>query len=163
MTTEPAPSTEVAPVRDPMTGRLYPGAKLGGGGNPIAKMQYQHRRRFLDAVTPEELDKARAQLVADMFDESAKVRQAARAQYFDMVYGKATQTHEISRADDGSSSRSAMEDKMGRILDALADNPAARAKVADILLSGGEQPLEVIATVVTTEIVAEILPDGRID
>ena len=82
-TTQPRPATPQPPprsrrLRDPMTGRLYPGAGLPGAGNPIAKMQYRHRQRFLAAVTDDELDKARAQLVADMFDGNAKVRQAAR-------------------------------------------------------------------------------------
>ena len=63
------PSTDVAPIRDPQTGRLNPGAKLAGGGNPIARLQYQHRRRFLDAVTEAELDKAREQLIEDMYDQ----------------------------------------------------------------------------------------------
>jgi hypothetical protein len=149
--------SEIATVRDPITGHLLPGAKLPGGGNPIAKLQYQNRMRFLSAVTPEELDKAREQLVTDMYDVSPKVRQAARAQFYDIVYGKGTQTHEITRGDD-SSSRSEVESKMGRILDALQDQPEARERVAGILLGGGQLP-DVIATVVTTEGVA----DGRID
>ena len=78
------------------------------------------------------------------------------------MLGKATQTHEISRADEGGSSRSAMEDKMGRILDALEDHPDVRSKVADILLSGGDQPIEVIATVVT-EISTEIAGNGQVN
>ena len=155
----PATPSEVAPVRDPMTGRLYPGARLPGAGNPIAKMQYRHRQRFLAAVTDDELDKARAQLVADMFDGNAKVRQAARAQYFDLTYGKATQVHEISRADDNSS-RSVMEDKMNRILEAVKDHPTIAGTIADILLDGPEQPIEVVATVITTTLEAETPSNG---
>lgn len=143
---------DASPVRDPMTGRLLPGARLPNGGNPIARLQYAHRKRFLDAVTSEELDKARDGLLSDLFDDNAKVRQAARAQYFDMVYGKATQVHEIGRADEAPG-RSDVEDKLGRVLDALTDHPEVRSKVADILLGGaGEPSLEVIATIVTTEV-----------
>jgi hypothetical protein len=84
-------TTDPAPIRDPMTGKLFPGARLEGGGNPIAKLRYQYSKRFLDAVTPEEFDKARARLITDMDDPSPRVRQAARAEYFDRVLGKTSQ------------------------------------------------------------------------
>ena len=53
----PEPTPEETPaVRDPMSGRLLPGARLPGGGNPINKIRARYNQRFMDAVSDEEFD-----------------------------------------------------------------------------------------------------------
>jgi hypothetical protein len=148
---------EITPVRDPVTGHLLPGARLSGGGNPLAKLQYENRKRFLDGVTPEELDKARAGLVADMFDPSARVRAVARGQYYEWVHGKSTLPVEISKADDARSG-SAADDTLARVLAVLEKHPAIKSEVADALL-GDMRAIEVDSTVVSTEVVSNGLGD----
>lgn len=148
---------EIAPIRDAMTGHLLPGAKLSGGGNPIAKLQYQNRKRFLDAVTPEELDKARAGLVADMFDLDPSVRRAARAQYYEWVHGKSAVPIELSKADDGSSGSGA-DHTLARVLAHLEKYPHIQSEVADVLLNG-VQVVKAELIAVSTEVVSNGLGD----
>ena len=49
---------------------------------------------------------------------------------------------------------------MNRILEAVKDHPTIAEATADILLDGPEQPIEVVATVITTTLEAETPSNG---
>ena len=120
---------EINPVRDPVTGQLYPGARLPGGGNPLAKEHYKYRRAFIDAATPEEFAKARANVVERMLEGS----DAATKVYFEFMCGKSALPVEISRGDDDRAGAAA-DATLARVLAVLERHPAIRSEVADVLL-----------------------------
>ncbi len=135
---------EMAPVRDAQTGKLFPGARLPGGGNPLAKAHYAYRKAFIDAATPEEWDAARAKLVEDVLSDNPRIRAAARPMYYELMCGKSAIPVDLGRSDDNTS-RNAAEATLGRVLAVLENHPDIKSEVSDALLAD-LPPIDTIAT-----------------
>ncbi len=120
-------------VRDPMTGRLLPGARLSGAGNPLARAHYEYRKRFIDAATDDEWNQARAKLVEDVLSPDPKIRAMARPMYFELMCGRNALQVEFTRGDDVST-QSEAEATLARVLRVLEGHPGLKSEVADALL-----------------------------
>ncbi len=136
------------PVRDER-GYFKAGNTLAKGfGNPIAKKQYELRKKWLELTTEEEFLEFRKTVVEGMLDRD----QTCLRMYAEIAMGKTALPIELSRADDAST-KIEVEDTMRLVLAALERFPDAKSEVADALLRA-TQP-----KVLTVEVNADGLRD----
>ena len=109
-------------------GKLLPGAKLVGGGNPEARAQYEARQLWRNAASEEEQLAVRAQLV----ERCMAGNMGAIRLYVDIMHGKQAIPIELS-GPDGESIKTEAADTLAVVLGALQAFPEARIKVAAAL------------------------------
>jgi hypothetical protein len=101
-------------------------------GNPNALKTHQHRATLLSATTPEQITAA----VNALADKAAAGDVAACKVFLDHTCGRAMQAIEVSGLSGAGSDVARLR---SAILEALADDPAARFKVARALLNTGAE------------------------
>jgi hypothetical protein len=109
-------------------GRLKPGTRLHGGGNPLARAHYQFRMEWIGASTPEERAKVRAKVVSMVMEGNT----AALKMYLEMEAGNTTVPIELSTPD-GESIKVEAANTVAVILAALSTHPEAKLAVATAL------------------------------
>jgi hypothetical protein len=127
---------ETTPIRDPMTGRLLPGAKLAGGGNPNAKRMHELRKQILATTTEEQVKN----VMDALYKQAVEGDVPACTTWLKYTVGPPPQAIEISTGDD--SVKVDMQGLTAVILGALSDLPEARVKVAAALRASRLAQLE---------------------
>jgi hypothetical protein len=124
------------PVSNGSNGRLPDGrfgvGNRGGPGNPNALKTHRLRAALLDATTPEEVSK----VVKALVEKATAGDTAACKVFLDHTCGRAPQSIEVSGLEAAGSDLARLRTV---ILEALADDPAARFKVARALLNTGAE------------------------
>ena len=92
-------------IRDRMTGRLLPGARLPGAGSPVAKAMHARRMAILDATTDDDVKDVWEGIVSD----AKKGDPIARKLFCDYILGKPAQPIELSAGGDDDRANEVLE------------------------------------------------------
>jgi hypothetical protein len=115
--------------RDRQTGRLLPGAKIGGG-NPNTKRQHELKKALMSCATEDDIKT----IYASMFKAATADPPDTQAAKFllDHLVGKPSQSIELTGAGDDSPVRVDFGVVMGALRTALGDDTPALVKVAAV-------------------------------